>query len=217
MSDTSLKAYYARRAPEYDAIYRRPERQVSLASLKNHVRGYFEDRHVLELACGTGYWTDVIASHAKTIHAVDINNEVLAIARRRLGEKRGVTFEQADVYDLAHVSTNHDAGLAAFWYSHIPRRHVFSFLDQFHAKLKAGSRVCFIDNNFVEGSSTPISETDDEGNTYQIRRLKDGSVYRVMKNFPNLREWELNLKGRGENLNIQQFTYYWALTYNVTH
>jgi hypothetical protein len=45
--------------------------------------------------------------------------------------------------------------------------------------------VVFLDNRFVPGSSTPIAESDAEGNTYQVRTLADGSTHRVLKNFPD--------------------------------
>jgi hypothetical protein len=36
----------------------------------------------------------------------------------------------------------------------------------------------------VPGSSTPLSRTDAEGNTYRRRSLPDGSVHELLKNFP---------------------------------
>ena len=44
--------------------------------------------------------------------------------------------------------------------------------------------MVFFDNCYVEGSSTPLSRTDAAGNTYQSRRLDDGSTHEVLKNFP---------------------------------
>ena len=41
-----------------------------------------------------------------------------------------------------------------------------------------------IDNAYFEGSSTPISDTDADGNTYQIRKLQDRCQYKVLRNFP---------------------------------
>ena len=38
--------------------------------------------------------------------------------------------------------------------------------------------MVFIDNRYVEGSSTPISARDDEGDTYQDRTLEDGARFR---------------------------------------
>ena len=45
--------------------------------------------------------------------------------------------------------------------------------------------MIMLGNNLVSGSSTEISRTDIEGNTYQTRKLKDGSLHEVLKNFPD--------------------------------
>ena len=62
MSD--LLTYYAARAAEYENVYAKPERQSDLARLRETVPAYFVGRRVLEVACGTGYWTRLIAPHA---------------------------------------------------------------------------------------------------------------------------------------------------------
>lgn len=52
-----LTAYYAKRAAQYERIYARPERQAELAALRMRVAGLCAGKKVLEIACGTGYWT----------------------------------------------------------------------------------------------------------------------------------------------------------------
>ena len=52
-----LAAYYAQRAAEYERIYAKPERQADLAALRARFGKLFKGKRVLELACGTGYWT----------------------------------------------------------------------------------------------------------------------------------------------------------------
>ena len=54
-SETDLRAYYARRAREYEAIYQKPERQADLRALEAGLPGVFTGRRVLEIACGTGW------------------------------------------------------------------------------------------------------------------------------------------------------------------
>ena len=54
-----------------------------------------------------------------------------------------------------------------------------------------------LDNLFVAGSSTPISERDDDGNTYQTRKLRDGTTHRVLKNFPTESELRSIPEGLG--------------------
>ena len=75
----------------------------------------------------------------------------------------------------------------------------------------------FIDNLYVEGSSTPISRRDAEGNTWQVRRLQDGSTHEVPKNFPTEQEIRGTLAGLATDLKIDFLKYYWVLTYTAGH
>ena len=86
-----LADYYAKRAAEYERIYAKPERQADLAALRQRMRRLFAGRKVLELACGTGYWTDVIAGSAAQVTALDLNEEVLEIGRASCRERVFIT------------------------------------------------------------------------------------------------------------------------------
>ena len=61
---TDLKQYYARRAAEYEVIYAKPERQVDLAAMKLAIAEAFQGRSVVEIACGTGWWSSSSRSTA---------------------------------------------------------------------------------------------------------------------------------------------------------
>jgi demethylmenaquinone methyltransferase/2-methoxy-6-polyprenyl-1,4-benzoquinol methylase len=215
-SETNLAGYYAKRAAEYERIYEKPERQEDLTTLRSLLRETLKGRDVLEVACGTGYWTQVAAQTARSIFATDVNEEVLQIARSKDCGTSKVRLEKRDAFDLAGISGKFDAGLAAFWWSHLKKSQVRDFLLHFHGKLTPGARVVFIDNNYVPGSSTPISRTDEEGNTYQERALENGSKYEVLKNFPNEAELETVLDGLAGNLKLVKLTYYWFLSYQTT-
>src|ERR1051326_861454 len=89
----SLLDYYARRAGEYEKIFAKPERQPDLVALRALLPGLFAGRDVLEIACGTGYWTPIISESARSILATDINEEVLDIARHKAYPNRNVTFQ----------------------------------------------------------------------------------------------------------------------------
>ena len=206
----SIETYYAKRAHEYERIYAKPERQDDLVTLRELVEKTFRGKRVLEVACGTGYWTEVLARSAASVTAVDINEEVLELARVKSLNAR---FERADVYALPKFSEPFDAGLAAFWWSHIPKARLAAFLAQFHRAFAAGATVVFMDNLYIEGSSTPISRTDAEGNTYQSRRLDDGSTHEVLKNFPTEDELHRAVDGLGRQIRIRFLEYYWILTY----
>jgi demethylmenaquinone methyltransferase/2-methoxy-6-polyprenyl-1,4-benzoquinol methylase len=215
MADTALPDYYARRAAEYERIYAKPERQVELAQLKPLVRDYLTGRNVLEIACGTGYWTEVFAPQARSVTATDVNEEVLAIARTKTVPPGRVHFLKADAYAPEDVSGGVDAACAAFWWSHIPKVRVNAFLAALHARLPVGAHVLFMDNNYVPGSSTAISRTDGEGNSYQLRRQDSGETFEVLKNFPTETELRSAVAPYAASIDLRLLRYYWLLRFET--
>ena len=74
-------------------------------------------------------------------------------------------------------------------------------------------RVVFFDNVYVAGSSTPLSRTDAYGNTYQLRRLDNGSTHEVLKNFPTEPELRDTVAGLADEVHAEFLRYYWILSY----
>ncbi len=213
--EASMVSYYAARAQEYERIYHKPERQQDLRRLRGFAERMFEAAHVFEVACGTGYWTEVLARTATSVLATDINEEVLAVARSKPIDSSKVIFRQEDAYALKVLPRKFDAGFAGFWWSHIPRARLQSFLNGFHRVLAPGARVVFVDNAYVEGSSTAISRVDDRGDTYQMRRLDDGSQHEVLKNFPSEPALRAAVEGMAANVQVEFLQYYWILSYRL--
>lgn len=214
-ADDGLLDYYRRRAREYEAIYARPERQSDLAALRSLIGGRFESARVLEVACGTGYWTEIIATAAKSIVATDLADEPMQIARTKSYPGRNVTFAAADAYALDAALGSFDAAFAGFWWSHVPRERVAEFLQSLHARLEPGAKVLLLDNLYVEGSSTPVAGIDAAGNTYQMRRLGDGSRVRVLKNFISEAELRERIGPHAASLRFTALQYYWLVEYTL--
>ena len=210
-----MEAYYARRAREYESIFEKPERQADLARLRADLPALFKGARVLEIACGTGYWTPLIAAQAQSILALDYNEETLAIARSKKYPKANVRFERGDAYALPAWPQKFSACYAGFWWSHVPLSRLDAFLTGLHSRLEPGATVAFMDNRYVEGSSTPISRRDAEGNTYQQRRLADGSSHEVLKNFPTADEMRSRLGRFGTDVGFSEYQYYWVATYRI--
>jgi demethylmenaquinone methyltransferase/2-methoxy-6-polyprenyl-1,4-benzoquinol methylase len=214
-TNTALINYYAQRAQEYERLYEKPERQADLAVLKKLCGQLLAGRRVLEIACGTGYWTQAVSQTAKSIFATDINAEMLLIARAK-AYGCAICFQQADAFDLGSLGqSDFTAGLAMAWWSHLRKSEVKAFLDGFHRQFRPGSILVFMDNRFVAGSSTPISRTDDEGNTYQLRRLENGTSHEVLKNFPSQIEVKNVLAGAAADFRWTDLPHYWFLTYTL--
>ena len=126
--------YYARRAPEYDRIYELAPWRRGLSALRRRLPWFFRGRRLFEVACGTGYWTQYAAQEAVSVLAMDLNEETLALARARAWTGH-VAFERADAYTRSTGPPVCDAGLAAFWLSHVDRGRMSDFLAAFHSYL----------------------------------------------------------------------------------
>ncbi len=209
---SALHSYYAARAPEYDQVYLKPERQADLRAIEAWLPPLFAKARVLEVACGTGYWTQFIAPLASHVLALDIAPQTLRIARQRVPQGK-VDFSVGDAYRLPRHLGKFGAAFAGFWFSHIPKARRREFLRGLGDRLEPGAKVVFLDNRFVAGSSSPISEQDADGNTYQTRALADGSRHKVMKNFPSALELQSMLDGMGEHATVTNWQYFWALEY----
>lgn len=209
--------YYAKRAAEYERVYQKPERQADLALLRRFVAARMAGRQVLEIACGTGYWTEVYAPFARSVTATDLNEEVLDFARRKILPERRARFARADAFAPDTIPGEFDAAFAGFWWSHIAKQRLGGFLAGLHRRLPAGSRVLFIDNIHVDGSSTPLSRHDSEGNSYQTRQLESGERFDVLKNFPAEAELRAAVRLTSSRIEIKFFQYYWALCYQTAN
>lgn len=207
--------YYARRAPEYEKIYQRPKEQPDLATLRERLQFVFEGKKVLEIACGTGIWTQAIAETAHAVLATDINEPMLHIARQKEYPRQNVVFENMDMYDLQVHDRPFDALFGGFIWSHVSRHELENWLDSLHRLLEPGSLVVFVDSCFVTGKSTPIFKIDEHGNTIQKRKLEDGSEHLVMKNFPKADDFERIMKNRAQNFRVDWLEYFWLLEYNL--
>ena len=210
-----LEKYYAKRASEYEQVYEKAERQEELEWLRGRIPALLEGRTVLEVACGTGYWTQYIAKAAKKVYACDINDAVLEIAREKPIPRDRVEFFKADAVTLEGVPAGCDGAFAGFWWSHVKKSGIERFVANLATRLEPGARVGILDNVYVEASSTPISRRDAEGNTYQMRKVLSGEEYEVLKNFPTADELRAAVAPVAGEAHLESLNYYWLLVFTL--
>ncbi|MEM6518568.1 MAG: class I SAM-dependent methyltransferase [Cyanobacteria bacterium P01_D01_bin.71] len=182
----TLLQYYEQRHSEYEAIYMQPERQQNLTWLESQISNLVAGKRVLEIACGTGYWTRRIAASAASIQATDASQR-LASAAKESCDSDNVTSGTLDAFNVP-ASPGFECLVAGFFFSHVPIDHRQNFLAGLAKALDLETHIVLFDNQYVEGRSTTISRRTDGGDTYQRRRLLDGSAYEVIKNFPTTGE-----------------------------
>lgn len=207
-----MQSYYAARAREYDRVYDKPERQADIRALREWLPSVFRGKRVLEVACGTGYWTQDIAPVAAHVVAIDSAPETMEIAAARVPPGQ-VDFVVGDAYQLPLDRGPFDAAFAGFWFSHVPKARQAEFLRGLSAAVEPDATIVLVDNRYVGGSNHPLTRTDADGNTYQARRLDDGSVHEVLKIFPSEAELRALIEGVGHSFEYRRLDHYWAVTY----
>jgi SAM-dependent methyltransferase len=211
---SNMEIYYRDRAPEYDEFYEIPEREDNLAQLKGWLIERAKGRSILEVAAGTGYWTEAAAPVAKSIVATDYNREMLALAgRRALGPH--VTLLTADAYALPVFDSAFNLGMAHLWWSHVGKQRRNEFLLHFVSRLQPGASILMIDQIFVPGRCTPISGRDEWGNLLTQRTLKNGKNYEIIKNYPTAEELQESFEPFSDNVAIVWLDHFWALSARV--
>jgi SAM-dependent methyltransferase len=209
-----LADYYRRKAPDYEAIYFRPdaERLFQLEELARALRKWLAGRDVLEIAAGTGWWTVHAASVARSMTATDINEDTLALAKEKPLDN--VRFLVGDAFHLHDIDGRFDGFLACFWLSHVERGRLREFFDQVHARLEPGSRVFLADNVFTPDFGGEFVAEPGSIDTYRIRTWKDGSQHKVLKNYYTRQEFQ-DLLGDMRNLEIHIGPCYWWVSYET--
>jgi len=211
-----LTSYYKDRAKEYDKVYAIPEEQEDLRKATKIFQDLFAGKSVLEIACGTGYWTEQISKTAASILATDINKSVIDIAKSR-DFSGSVNFEVTDMYSLS-PSTSYSALFGGFIWSHILIQDLNDFLFKLGKYSKPGATIAFIDSKKVKGGyhdQVGFSRTDEFGNTYQSRKLENGTTHEVLKNFPSKEFLVQKLSTMAADIKYIDLDHYWIVIANV--
>ena len=124
-----MKEYYQERAPVYDRVYGYPERQEDLRFLEEYIPQQFAGLDVLEIAAGTGYWTQFLDVTANSVLSTDYSEEPLAeLKKRNLSSK--VKTRVNDAYSLMDIEGQFTGAFAGLWFSHVPLDRRQEFISQ---------------------------------------------------------------------------------------
>jgi demethylmenaquinone methyltransferase/2-methoxy-6-polyprenyl-1,4-benzoquinol methylase len=179
-------SYYRARAPEYDEWWARRGRyelgpdaarawQREIAMVEKALEEFGTCGDVLELASGTGWWTERLARRAATLTCVDAAPETLLHNRARL-EAAGLKpprYIEADLFRWT-PDRQYDGVFFSFWLSHVPSADFASFWTMVRTALKPGGRVFVLDE--PAGGPYPTLETE-----FQQRQLNDGRRFTIVK------------------------------------
>jgi 2-polyprenyl-3-methyl-5-hydroxy-6-metoxy-1,4-benzoquinol methylase len=190
--------YYRRRAAEYDATAY-GDVTAARARIARLVAQMRPTGRVLEIACGTGLWTEPLAALADTVTAIDAAPEALEIARDRV-RSANVRFEVADVFSWC-PNDRYDVIFFSAWLSHVPTSRFEQFWHSLRGLLADGGRVLFIDEHVDESAKEAYIAGRDE---VVERRLRDGSTFHVIKNFVDPERLERQLRRLGWDCTVHR-------------
>lgn len=192
-----MDEYYKDRIPYHD-MYMSYTDNISMEKLLAPVIERIEDdivgKEVLEIACGTGNWTQVLSKRASSVVATDLFEGYLIEAKKKKYEHDNVVFKIADAYILEGIHGNFNVAFASDWWSHMPNSRIKGFLATLQGKLLSGSKIIIIDMLRTKELDGMFLYFDEEGNDIQKRILPNGKEYRIIKNFPTEDELLANVK-----------------------
>ena len=188
-------AYYRARAGEYDRWYRREGRydrgpaatSAWLAELAEVEAGLaavpVDGLRALELAPGTGIWTERLAERAASVTGLDASPEMLERCRGRLGDlARRVELRCVDLFDW-EPEERWDLLFAGFWLSHVPERRLASFVAKMARAPVPGGRILLVDSRPEPTSTAVDHRLPPAGEERMTRRLDDGREFEIVKRF----------------------------------
>lgn len=203
-----MNRYYEARALWHDSYMSYDSNEVMeelLRPIVDILEEMIVGKTVFEIACGTGNWTQILAKRAATVLASDISPTAMEIARKKLSICCNVSTILSDAYDLGNIHNRFDVLFAADWWSHIPKQCIHGFLENARIKLHPRSTAIFIDMSFSKFFEEEPCILDNARNRVSIRKLPDGSKYRVVKNFPSESELRQILVSHARTINYYEF------------
>jgi ubiquinone/menaquinone biosynthesis C-methylase UbiE len=168
-----VKAYYERRAPEYDdwwlgtglfANRHRPGWDEERAALTGTLETLAPAR-TLDVACGTGFLTQHLRGE---ITGLDQSESMLDLARAKVPEGR---FVRGEALELPFADDSFERLLTSFFYGHLEEDDRKAFLREAH---RVASELVVVDSALHDGVE-PVE--------WQERVLSDGSRWQVYKRY----------------------------------
>ncbi len=182
-------AYYAARAPEYDEWFFRRGRYdrgqehrrrwtAEIRQVSQALQAACHGGHVLELACGTGLWTEQLVPLCDRLTAVDASPETISLCKKRVSASN-VEYVVADIFAWSPPRT-YDFLFFGLWLSHVPRKLFDDFWALARRTLKPTGSAFFMDSLFTQASSAKDHGPINQSGIVE-RRLNDGRVFKIVK------------------------------------
>lgn len=210
-------AYYQARAAEYDQWFLRQGRYdrgsaqnqqwfTEVAQVRAALTAFAPYGDILELACGTGLWTEQLAPYAARLTAVDGSAAMLEYNRARVQSAK-IAYVEADLFAW-QPDHRFDVVFFGFWLSHVPPERFASFWQLVQSALRPDGRVFFVDSLYTETSTALDHRLRGPEATTITRRLNDGQSFQIVKVFYQPAALAAQLADLGWQIAVQTTPHY---------
>lgn len=162
-------AYYDARAEEFDRLA--PQNANWVKAHQEAIEALPIDRisgYGLEIACGTGLFTEHIAPYCSGLDAIDTSAKSLQLNKERVKSEK-INYIQANILNW-QPQRKYEFIFFSLWLCHVPPSRFSDFWNMLAKAIQPGRSVVFIDKN-SRGKSA-----DD----FQDRKHTDGNDYRIV-------------------------------------
>jgi ubiquinone/menaquinone biosynthesis C-methylase UbiE len=185
-----MLVYYDERAAEYDQVYegkvpaiRRyaDKYQQNTAEVCEVVAG-FGHGHLIDVACGTGFWAPHYARNCERFTFVDQSEGMLAECKRRiegLGLMDVSRFIQGNIFDVALKSATYGCAMVGFLLSHFTSEQEDAFFQKLKDILKPSAQLMIVDSYWSARRQAGGRKKEGE----QERTLNDGRAFKIYKKY----------------------------------
>jgi len=108
VTEEMIEEYWSRFQTAYDENQEYVVGKDLLDNVKENIRRLPDLGEVLELGCGTGYFTEVVAQNADHVFATDLSDELLDNAKKRLNKIDNITIQKENCTSTSFTSNKFD-------------------------------------------------------------------------------------------------------------
>jgi len=195
-----MLSYYDERASEYEEAYTLGTGTTSITdptvftteirALEHIARG-FGNGHLLDLACGTGYWLPFYIGNCSRVTLFDQSARMLSECEVKI-HRRGVADRcscvRGDIFDYEFAPRTYDCALIGFLLSHTSESQEHLVMQLLGNALRRGARFLIL-----ESAWTDVRAKFNQKEEQQTRRLNDGTEFQIYKRYisrEDIAAWE---------------------------
>ena len=198
-----LNTYFDERAPEYDEFYRGKGPaihhyggmyQADVEKIQEMVSG-FGKGHLIDIACGTGYWVPFYAGNCEQLTCLDQSANMLEECRNRtqkLNMENEPVLLQADFFNIELEQAGFDSAVLGLMVSYLHREDEKAFFERINQILTPRARLLIIDSLWNPKRSKYRNK---EG--VEERTLNDGRKFKVYKRYLDKADIARTFKANG--------------------